>query len=65
MFASLFGRWCESFPLLSDSLIKLENHVSSFSASARHHVCRQMTAVIYRLISSSDVVVACYLKKEL
>lgn len=60
---SLFGRWCESFPPLSDSLIKLENHVSSFSASTRRHVCRQLTAVIYCLISSSVViVVACYFK---
>lgn len=66
MFACLCGRWCESFPLLCDILIKLENHGSSFSASAHRHVCRQLTAVIYRLISSSSVVVfaACYFKNH-
>lgn len=66
LFACLCGRWCESFPSLSDILIKLENHGSSFSASARRHVCRQLTAVIYRLISSSSVVVvvACYFKNH-
>lgn len=66
LFTCSCGRWCESFPPLSDILIKLENHGSSFSASARRHVCRQMTAVIYRLISSSSVVVvaACYFKKK-